>query len=387
MFLDRVIENNPKLVDFAFKLQQEGKILPDTYVLDYDAIIENGKKMKEIADKYQVKLFFMTKQIGRNPEIAKGLMEIGLDGVVAVDFKETLTMIKNNIKLANVGHLVQIPNAALEMVIKNKPEIMTVYNYEMIEKINAVAKKLNHIQDIMPRVVDENSFLYASQQGGFFVDELETLIDKVAKLENVKFAGLTVFPAFLYDKEQVDIIATNNMQAMQKAIHITKEKGLSNLLINLPSATCCQSIKTIYNYGGNSGEPGHGLTGTTPLHKDTVQPEKIGYVYVSEISHTYKENSHCYGGGFYPRGNLENALVGTSLNDSKKVKCSAAINNIDYHFKLEGKQIIGAGVIMCYRTQVFTTRSQVAVVKGLREENPKLFGLYNSLGEKIEKNW
>ena len=68
--------------------------MPDTYVLDYDAIIENGKKMKEVADPLNIKLFFMTKQIGRNPEIAKGLMEIGFDGVVAVDFKEALTMIK-----------------------------------------------------------------------------------------------------------------------------------------------------------------------------------------------------------------------------------------------------------------------------------------------------
>ncbi len=387
MFLEKVKKNNPELIDFAFKLQQEGKILPDTYVLDYDAIIENGKKMKEVADPLNIKLFFMTKQIGRNPEIAKGLMEIGFDGVVAVDFKEALTMIKNNIKLGNVGHLVQIPKSALEIVIKNKPEIMTVYNFEMIETINEVAKKQNHIQNIMPRVVDEDSFLYESQLGGFVVENLGDLIDRVSKLKNVRFAGLTVFPAFLYDKQKTEIAPTANMQAMKKAIKITKEKGYNNLLINLPSATCCQAMELIHKHGGNSGEPGHGLTGTTPIHKDTEQPEKISYVYVSEVSHTYKEDSLCYGGGFYRRGNLESALVGTSLNNSKKVKCSAADNNIDYHFKLQGKQKVGDGVIMCYRTQVFTTRSHVAVVKGLKDNKPELFGLYNSLGERIDKNW
>ena len=193
------MENNPKQLS-AFKLQQKGQILPDTYVLDYDTIIENGKKMKKIADKLNIKLFFMTKQLGRNPEIAKGLMEIGFDGVVAVDFKETLTMIENNIKLGNVGHLVQIPTAALETVIKHKPEIMTVYNFEMVKKINEVAKKQNHIQDIMPRVVDEDSFLYGSQQCGFDVQDLGCLIDSISKLKNVKLAGLTVFPA-LYDKK------------------------------------------------------------------------------------------------------------------------------------------------------------------------------------------
>ncbi|MGI6607691.1 MAG: alanine racemase [Erysipelotrichaceae bacterium] len=387
MFLERVRENNPKLIEFAFKLQQEGKILPDTYVLDYDAIIENGKKMKEIADPLGIKLFFMTKQIGRNPEIAKGLMEIGFDGVVAVDFKETLTMIKNNIKLGNVGHLVQVPKAALETIIKNKPEIMTVYSFEMIEAINEIAEKQNHIQNIMPRVVDENSFLYDSQQGGFFVDSLGGLIDQISKLKNVRLAGLTVFPAFLYDNNQADILPTTNMQAMEKAIRIAEGKGYDNLLINLPSATCCYTMGIIHKYGGNSGEPGHGLTGTTPLHKYTVQPEKIGYVYVSEISHNFKENSHCYGGGFYRRGNLESALVGTSLENSKKVKCSAADNNIDYHFKLQGRHKVGDGVIMCYRVQIFTTRSHVAVVKGLKDNKPELFALYNGLGEIIEKNW
>ncbi len=239
----------------------------------------------------------------------------------------------------------------------------------------------------MPRVVDKDSFLYNSQQGGFDVEDLERLIDSVSKLNNVRFAGLTVFPAFLYDNDQKDIIPTINMQAMEKAIKITKEKGLENLLINLPSATCCQAIETIHKYGGNSGEPGHGLTATTPLHKETVQPEKTGYVYVSEISHTYKENSHCYGGGFYRRGGLQSALVGSSLENCKKVECSAADNNIDYHFKLKGIHQIGAGVIMCYRTQVFTTRSYVAVVKGLKDNKPELFGIYSSLGEKIEKNW
>lgn len=387
MFLEKVMENNPKLIEFAFKLQQKGQILPDTYVLDYDTIIENGKKMKKIADKLNIKLFFMTKQLGRNPEIAKGLMEIGFDGVVAVDFKETLMMIENNIKLGNVGHLVQIPTAALETVIKHKPEIMTVYNFEMVKKINEAAKKQNHIQDIMPRVVDEDSFLYGSQQGGFDVQDLGCLIDSISKLKNVKLAGLTVFPAFLYDKEKQDIVATVNMKAMEKAVKIAKEKGYKDLLINLPSVTCCRGIEIIHKYGGNSGEPGHGLTATTPLHKDTDQPEKIGYVYVSEVSHTFKEDSHCYGGGFYRRGGLQSALVGTSLKNCKKVKCSAEDNNIDYHFKLQGKHQIGDGVIICYRTQAFTTRSQIAVVKGLKDDNPQLFGIYSSLGEKLKKNW
>ena len=39
---------------------------------------------------------------------------------------------------------------------------------------------------------------------------------------------------------------------------------------------------------------------------------------------------------------------------------------------------------MSYRTQIFVTRSSVAVVKGIKEGNPKLLGIYDSQGRKIK---
>ena len=154
MFLEKVQENNKPLVEYAFELQQKGLILPDTYVLDYDAIMENGKYMKDAAAPLGIKLYFMLKQIGRNPEIAKGLMEVGFDGVVAVDFKETLVMMKNGVKLGNIGHLVQVPKAALKEVVKARPEVMTVYSYEKILEINEIAKELDMVQPLLIRVND-----------------------------------------------------------------------------------------------------------------------------------------------------------------------------------------------------------------------------------------
>ena len=46
---------------------------------------------------------------------------------------------------------------------------------------------------------------------------------------------------------------------------------------------------------GTHGEPGHGLTGTTPYntHHRSAE-EKIGYVYLSEVSHNYGSSSYCY---------------------------------------------------------------------------------------------
>ena len=90
MFLKKLIENNPSLIEFSLKKTNEGEILPDSYVIDFDTLINNAKEIKKEADKYNIKLFFMLKQIGRNPLIAKELMNIGYDGVVCVDYKASL---------------------------------------------------------------------------------------------------------------------------------------------------------------------------------------------------------------------------------------------------------------------------------------------------------
>lgn len=388
MFLQKVQENNKPLVEFAFELQQKGLILPDTYVLDYDAVMENGKSMKEVADPLGVKLYFMLKQIGRNPMIAKGLMEIGFDGVVAVDFKETLVMMKNNIKLGNIGHLVQVPKACLKEVIQAKPEVMTVYSYEKILEINEIAKELGLVQPLLIRVNDTDSHLYSGQVGGFLVSELEELIKKIEKLSNVKLGGLTVFPALLFDAEKGEIAPTENYQVLLRAKEITDRLGYKDLLINLPSATCCASLPLLKELGGNNGEPGHGLTGTIPLHKVTNQKERVGYVYVSEISHNYLDKAYCYGGGHYRRGHMENALVGTSLDNAVMTHVEApTMESIDYHYELDGNFKVGDAVIICARTQVFTTRSHVAVVKGLSAGKPELAGVFDSFGEPITLKW
>ena len=43
MFLKTVMERNQPLVRLGIEWQQNGVILPDTYLLDYDTILENGR--------------------------------------------------------------------------------------------------------------------------------------------------------------------------------------------------------------------------------------------------------------------------------------------------------------------------------------------------------
>ena len=47
MFLKTVMERNQPLVRLGIEWQQNGVILPDTYLLDYDTILENARSIKQ----------------------------------------------------------------------------------------------------------------------------------------------------------------------------------------------------------------------------------------------------------------------------------------------------------------------------------------------------
>ncbi len=385
MFLNKCLANNRPLIEYAFKAHQKGLILPDTYLLDLDTIKANASAMLKEADDSGVLLYFMLKQIGRNPKVGKMLMDLGFKGAVVVDYKEALVMIENGIHIANVGHLVQIPKAALRKIIASKVDVVTVYSYDKILEVNEVAKELGIVQPLLIRITDDDAELYSGQVAGFSSEELKDLIVKIEALSNVKIGGVTAFPALLYNEKEGKITPTANVNGLKRAMAILKDAGYEDLLINIPSATCCSSIKEIKKLGGNTGEPGHGLTGTTPLHKVSDEKELVGYVYVSEISHNYKDKSYCYGGGHYRRGHMENVLVGTSLDDARMLKVKAPDDDsIDYHFEISENTKVSDTAVMCFRTQIFTTRSHVAIVEGLSEGKPEITGLYDSQGQRIK---
>ena len=386
MFIDILEEKNPKLIQTALSLHTNGTIMPDSYIIDVDIFKENAELIKAESDKHNINLYYMTKQIGRNPYLAKMLEDIGYSGAVAVDFKETEIMMKNNIKLGNTGHLVQIPSKMISKVLEYGTKIMTVYSYEKAYEISKEAEKLGIIQDIMFRVLDEKSNIYPGQEAGIDIHNLEDIVKKILTLKNVKINGLTSFPCFLYNEDAKTIEKTENIEVILKAYNILKEKfNITVKELNLPSSTCIENIKMIKENHGTHGEPGHALTGTTPFHVNKHAIEKPAYIYVSEISHNFREKSYFYGGGYYRRSHMENVLVGSSYENLKKVKTEHFDpNNIDYYLGLSQKQKIGDTVLGCFRTQFFVTRSNIILVKGIQSDNPEIIGRYTALGERTE---
>lgn len=109
-------------------------------------------------------------------------------------------------------------------------------------------------------------------------------------------------------------------------------------------------------------------------------------LYVSEVSHVMESESFVYGGGHYRRSNVEKALVGQSLEESELAYVEKpSAEDIDYYFTLQYKGKVSDTVLMAFRTQIFVTRSQVAIVKGISKGKPEIIGLFDSQGREINK--
>jgi predicted amino acid racemase len=387
MFLEKTIKRNPALVETAIALHQEGAIQPNTYVMDVDQIEYNTQLLAEEARKQGITLYMMTKQIGRNPELAKRIAAAGIKHAVAVDPWEALVLAKAGVSLGHVGHLVQIPNGMIAEILSYRPEVITVFSLEKAKMISDEAVKQGIVQKLLIRVVGEKDRLYPGQEGGFTKSEWIDAARSIEAMAGTSLAGVTAFPCFLYEGKHVR--PTENCKTVQRAVEqIQDELNIELEQVNMPSANSVETIKLIAELGGTHGEPGHALTGTTPLHAVRDLPELPAMVYVSEISHCMGEKAYTYGGGFYRRSNSKKALVVNAKDALDQVIVDAdepIAEMIDYCGTIDAENQefhVGDTVLYAFRTQIFMTRSSVALVAGIQSGNPEVIGIYDGLGRK-----
>ncbi|QIX96062.1 YhfX family PLP-dependent enzyme [Cedecea sp. FDAARGOS_727] len=384
MFIEALKAQNPALIKAAQALWQRGEILPDTYVIDVDRLLDNGRKLLAAAQRHGITLYFMTKQIGRNPWLAGKLIELGFHGAVAVDFKEARTLRDAGIAVSHVGHLVQVPVAQVEESVSGSTEIITLFSLEKAREVSAAALACGRVQPVMLKVFAEYDRLYPGQEAGFPLKELDDVVREILAMPGIRLTGLTHFPCLLWNDEQQQTQPTRNLMTLLKARDLLKERGIAVEQINAPSASSCSTLPILAQYGVTHAEPGHALTGTIPANQHGDQPEAIAMLYLTEVSHQFQGKSYCFGGGYYRRGHARQALVFTAPDTPVEARLLPIDDtSIDYHLALEGSYPVGSPVVMCFRTQIFVTRSDVALVSGIQSGNPVLEALYDSLGHPI----
>ena len=182
MFVKRLQKDNPKFIDAMVRLQQAGKLLPDSYAVDMEQFRANGKAIADSAKAKGIKLYFMLKQIGRNPVLAQELVKLGYDGAVVVDFKEAQVMMRHNIPIGNVGHLVQIPEGMVKEVVAYGPEVITVYTADKVRSISRAAAALGKEQKILIRVFGDGDMIYPGQTAGIHLKDLTAFVETVRNM-------------------------------------------------------------------------------------------------------------------------------------------------------------------------------------------------------------
>lgn len=174
---------------------------------------------------------------------------------MAVEAREALCYKQHGIPLGNIGHLVQIPDGALPTLLDARPQIITIYSVDKARTISALAAERGMVQDVMLRVVGKEDMLYSGQLAGFPLEDLAAAAEELAKLPNIRLAGVCAFPCFLYDEAVQDIAPTPNAGTVVKAAELLRGMGFPIEQVNMPSASCARSIPMVAAAGGTHAEP------------------------------------------------------------------------------------------------------------------------------------
>ncbi|MFI9051259.1 alanine racemase [Streptomyces sp. NPDC053427] len=384
MFLDTVLARNPDLVACATALHESGAVPPGTYVMDLDAVAANAALLAAEAGRLGLTLWFVIKQLGRNPELIAAVAR-HIPRFAAIDPSEARLLHAAGARPGNLGHLVQIPRRALPEMLAWRPAAVTVYDLANARAVSEAAGRLGLVQDVLVRVEGAPGAVHPGQEGGVPLAELTAFAAAAERLPGIRIAGVTAFPCLACDPETGLPSPTPNLELACRARELLAERTGARLILSAPGVTSTATLPLLARLGATHGEPGHALSGTTPLHAvDPGQPERPAYVYVTEVAHTLADGSPAlFGGGFYPRGAVRTALI--PRTGARLAVRDAPAAYIDYYRLLEpGDARVGDTAVLAFRTQMFVTRSTVAVVRGLSAGAPVLTGCFDPWGRPLD---
>lgn len=393
MFLDVLRRRNPAFIEAAIGLHQQGKLPANAYVLDLDMVERNAKVLKQEADRLGLKIFAMTKQVGRSSSFCKAVMRGGIERAVAVDMACARATHKAGMRLGHLGHLKQIAKFEADAAARTfQPDYWTVFNDIKAEEAGRGAKAAGYVQDLLARIAAEGDIFYRGHEGGFDADEVVAVADRLDAVPGGRFAGITTFPALLFDHAARKVLPTPNLATLSKAAEALAKAGRKEIEINAPGTTSSVMLAALAEAGATQCEPGNGLHGTTALHVMEDLPELPAVLYLTEVSHLSGGKAYCFGGGFYidpifPDYDVK-AIVSAEPTTAASALRSVEVpppSAIDYYAMIDasgaGAPRPGDSAVFGFRGQAFVTRAYVVGVSGISKGKPVVETIENGFGE------
>ena len=298
----------------------------------------------------------MSKQLGRAGGALDAITRGGADGYVAVDMACARPIVAGGHRLGNLGHLVQIARAETSEAAGMAPEYWTIFSRAKATEASKAVARLGRTQEVLLRVWNDGDTFYPGHEGGFHIDDLPSAIAFVNGLEGLRFA----------DGARIEV--------------------------NAPGTTSTAVLDLLADIGGTQVEPGHGLTGSTPLHAVEELPEQPAALYLTEVAHLHQGVPLCFGGGFYVDPVFDaydtRALVAAAPEEASTEPAPLDMPDpagIDYYARLHppaSRAVAEGDTVICgFRVQAFVTRACVVGVAGVGTAAPAVAGVWNTLGD------
>lgn len=392
MFLDLLRRRNPSFLSAIARLHAAGELPVNCYAIDLDAVERNAVAFAAEAARLGLTPFAMTKQIGRNPDVSKVLVRSGITHAVGVDLQCAVAAASGGLRVGHLGHLVQIPRHEADLAASLEPLYWTVFSEAKAREAGAAALRRGRVQDVLLRVVAPGDRFYVGHEGGFPLDGIVAAADAIDAVPGVRFAGITTFPATLFNPATGTAEATPNRGTLARAAALLAAAGRTGVQVNAPGTTSISVLEGLSRDGATQVEPGHGLTGTTPLHAVVDLAEEPAIAYISEVSHLWNDRAYVFGGGLYVDPVLgEGTTRALIVPGGSDVSAAPALpvempapQAIDYYatIPLDDASHVAEGdtVIFGFRPQVFVTRALTAAVSGISAGNPRVEGVWASDG-------
>lgn len=388
MFLDVLRRRNPAFLDAVVALHRAGELPAGSFAVDLETVRENAAAIAAEGERLGLSVFAMTKQFGRNPDVCAAVRAGGIPDVVAVDLACATATHAAGMRIGHIGHLVQIPAHQTRTAAALEPSYWTVFNDEKAGAAAGAARELGRDQALLARIHSDQDTFYSGHEGGFKATDVLEVAERLDELDGAHFAGITTFPALLFDPATRTVSPTGNLHTLEQAATALREVG-RQAEVNGPGTTSAVTLPALASAGVTQVEPGHALTGTTPLHALQDLPERPAMCFVTEVSHTYAGRSYCFGGGLYVdpvfppyqvRAYVSSAPGGGRLVDAQLPDPSS----IDYYGQLDADDLeVGTTVIFGFRAQAFVTRAVTAGVAGVGGARPRVAGLYRADGSAL----
>jgi predicted amino acid racemase len=395
MFLDVLRRRNPQLIEQAIALHQAGKLPANAYVIDLDSVEANARVIGDAATRLGLMTFAMTKQMGRNASFCAAVRRGGIGKAVAVDMECARAAHRAGLKIGHIGHLSQVPRHEADAAAAFEPDYWTVFNLEKANEAGVASRKRRRLQPLLARIRAEGDQFYRGHEGGFPASEITAMADTLDQIDGVRFAGITTFPALLFDPVSRQVKPTPNLETLRKTAEALARSGRQKIEINAPGTTSSSTLAALVEAGATQTEPGHGLTGTTPLHAVEDLPERPAVVYLTEVSHLIGDEAFCFGGGLYIDPVFPDYPVKAIVSREPTAAAAALLNvefpapaAIDYYGMIEARGISkprpGDSVVFGFRPQAFVTRAYVVGVGGLSRKQPIVESIHDAFGRPTE---